>query len=267
MRIKEESASKSKDKLKEIERKRHLMVWGDNSTLLNHGHILLTVSAVYDEALYYTNEEMKGRGQESIDVQSLVERPHVYILGRCGSSEVEQLSNINTRKACLQTMDAKVTTSGGIQITDTMLFFHGDGPQQQYEAGEQKGGHAGCASCSGDARQYKDLAFSLSRPHLSLAECQKKVLQGPAGRQKRNGGIKPFKDLLLEELQRECTARGLPSDGQKKELQDVLKEELGGIQRVPAMIFFDQAKTMADLGLGKNRIIITTVLLHLCTFT
>ena len=129
------------------------MVWGDNSTLLNHGHILLTVSAVYDEALYYTTEEMKGKGQEKIDVQSLVERPHVYRVGRCGSSEVEQLSYINTRKACLQTMDANVMTSGGIQITDTMQFFHGDGPQQQYEAGEQKGWHAGCASCSGDARR------------------------------------------------------------------------------------------------------------------
>ena len=48
----EESASKRKENLKEIERKRHLMVWGDNSTLLNHGHLLLTVNAVYDEALY-----------------------------------------------------------------------------------------------------------------------------------------------------------------------------------------------------------------------
>lgn len=111
----EESASKNKDKLKEIERKRHLV---------NHGHILLTVSAVYDEALYYTNEEMKGRGQENIVVQSLVERPHVHKLGRCGSSEVEELSYINTRKACLQTLDAKVLTSGDIQITDIMQFFH-----------------------------------------------------------------------------------------------------------------------------------------------
>jgi len=77
------------------------MVWGDNSTLLNHGHLLLTVNAVYDEALYYTNNEMKDRGQKNIDVQSLVERPLVYILGRCGSSEVKQLAYINTRKACL----------------------------------------------------------------------------------------------------------------------------------------------------------------------
>ena len=81
-----------------------------------------------------------------------------------------------------------------------MRFFHGDGPQQQFEAGEQKGGNAGCASCSGDARMYKDLAVSFSRPHLTLSERLKKVLQGPAGKNKRNAGLKPFKDLRLEEL-------------------------------------------------------------------
>jgi len=69
-----------------------------------------------------------------------------------------------------------------------------------FEAGEQKGGNARCASCSGDARLYKTLAVSLSRPHLSLSERRKKVLLGPAGRQKRNGGIKPLKDLRIEEL-------------------------------------------------------------------
>ena len=58
----------SKEKLKKIEGQRHLMVWSDNSTLLNHGHILLTVSAVYDEALYFTSEEMRAKGQENIDV-------------------------------------------------------------------------------------------------------------------------------------------------------------------------------------------------------
>ena len=84
-----------------MERKRYLMVWGDNSTLLNRGHLLLTVNSVYDEALYYTNEEMKAKGKGDIDVQSIVERPQVYILGRCGSSEVDQLAYINTRKACL----------------------------------------------------------------------------------------------------------------------------------------------------------------------
>ena len=67
---------------------------------------------------------------------------------------------------------------------------------------------------------------------------------------RRNGGLKPFKDLHKEELKRECSARGLFCAGSKKELQEIFKEEIGGIQRVPAMIFFDQEKTMADLGLG-----------------
>ena len=88
-----------RDKLKRMERKRHLLVWGDNSTLLNHGHLLLTVSTIYDDAICYTNEEMKAKGKENIDVQSLVERPHIYILGRCGTSEVQQLAYIKTRKA------------------------------------------------------------------------------------------------------------------------------------------------------------------------
>ncbi|CAH3194686.1 unnamed protein product, partial [Porites evermanni] len=157
--------SMTEDELR-MERKRHLMVWGDNSTLLNHGHLLLTVSAIYDEAIYYTNEEMKAKGKENIDVQSLVERPHVYILGRCGASEVEQLAYIKNRKAYLQSLSEPVLTSNGVQITDIMRFFHGDGPQQEFEAGEQKGGNAGCASCNGDARKYKDLAVSLRRPHL-----------------------------------------------------------------------------------------------------
>ena len=258
-----ESECEVKERLKAMERKRHLMIWGDNSPLLNPGHLLLTVNSVYDEALYFTNEEMKAKGKGDIDVQAVVERPHVYILGRCGSSEVDQLAYINTRKACLQTLDIKITTSNGVEITDVMRFFHGDGPQQQFEAGEQKGGNAGCASCSGDARKYQDLAVSLSRSHLTLSDRLKKVLQGPAGKNKRNAGLKPFKDLRLEELRNECRARGLETEGQKKELQEILKEEIGGIQRVPAMMFFDQEKTLADLGLGRHCILSTTNIVHI----
>jgi len=97
-----------------------------------------------------------------------------------------------------------------------MRFFNGHGPQQEFEAGEQKGGNAGCASCSGDARKYKDPAVFLRRPHLSLLERIKKVLQGPAGKNRRNGGLKPLKDLHVEDLKREYTVHGLSCDGSKK---------------------------------------------------
>lgn len=75
--------------------------------------------------------------------------------------------------------------------------------------------------------------------------------------------MKPFKDLRLEELRSECRAWGLETDGQKKELQEILKEEIGGIQRVPAMMFFDQEKTLADLGLGTHCILSITNIVNI----
>ena len=245
-----------KEYLKGIERTRHLMIWADNSTLLNHGYLLMTVNVLYNEAVFYTNKEMEEQGKGNIDVQSLVERPQVYILARCGSSEAEQLAYINTRKICLEGLNNKITTSGGIKMTDVMRLFHGDGPQQEFESGEQKGGHAGCAACSGDARRYNCLAVSLSRPYLSLNDRLNKVRQGPAGRSNRNGGLKPFKNLRLEELREECHARGLPTEGNKKDLEEIFKEEMSGIQRVPAMMFFDQEKTLDDVNLGKTKQVI-----------
>ena len=62
--------------------------------------------------------QMKAKGKENIDVQSLVERPNVYILGRCGAFKVEQLAYIKTRKACLQSLSEPLLTSNGAQITD-----------------------------------------------------------------------------------------------------------------------------------------------------
>ena len=236
------------------------MIWADNSTLLNHGYLLMTVNVLYDDAVFFTNKEMEEQGKGTIDVQSLVEKPQVYILAQCGSSEAEQLAYINTRKICLEGLNNKITASGGIKMTDVMRLFHGDGPQQEFESGEQKGGHAGCAACSGDARRYSCLAVSLSRPYLSLNDRLNKVRQGPAGRSNRNGGLKPFKNLRLEELREECHARGLPTEGSKKDLEEIFKEEMGGIQRVPAMMFFDQEKTLDDVNIGKTKQVFVLVL-------
>ena len=76
------------------------------------------------------------------------------------------------------------------------------------------------------------------------------MLAGPAGRAKRNGGIKPFKNMPVAELGMECRARGLSDEGYKKDPLVVLKEHLGGIQRVPALLILDEARSMKDLHLG-----------------
>jgi len=38
----------------------------------------------------------------------------------------------------------------------------------------------------------------------------------------------------------------------KNELQEILKEEMGGIQRLPAVMFFDQDSSLEAINLGKN---------------
>lgn len=84
-----------------FERTRHLMIWGDGSTILNHGHLLYLVQSLYDPAFYYSSAEMKARGYDDMDVPALVEKPHLYILGRCSAKEVEQLGYVDTRRECL----------------------------------------------------------------------------------------------------------------------------------------------------------------------
>ena len=57
-------------------------------SIAGHGHLLVTVSCIYDPAFYYSPEEFDG-----VDVQSLVERPELHILGRWCTSSLEALFN------------------------------------------------------------------------------------------------------------------------------------------------------------------------------
>ena len=94
---------------------------GDGSTILNHGHRLFTIQ-------YSTTAEMKARGYDDMDVVTLVEKPHLYILGRCSAKEVEQLAYVDTRRECLDQLTNNLQASKGVPVVDVMRFFHGDGP-------------------------------------------------------------------------------------------------------------------------------------------
>ena len=52
----------------------------------------------------------------------------------------------------------------GIEITDEMSFFQGDGPASQFVAGHQKGGNYFCWVCELEADNCSDYVYSLSRP-------------------------------------------------------------------------------------------------------
>ena len=59
--------------LRNWERTRPLIFWSDHSSLMNHGHILLTVHVI-DPPFYFTSEELNG-----LDVKELVAKPQIYL--------------------------------------------------------------------------------------------------------------------------------------------------------------------------------------------
>ena len=107
----------------------------------------------------------------------------------------------------LEQLQDNVTTRKGSPVHDVKRLFHCDEPEQQFESGEQRGGNNGCSSWSGDSCRHRDLTCSLRNPHLSLEDRCSIVRSGPAGRRRRKGGIRPFKDMAVEELRNECVAR------------------------------------------------------------
>lgn len=60
---------------------RHLQLWHDASSLDNHGYMLFTVNALYDPAVYYTDDEFMKNTGKKINVQNEIEKPELYIVG------------------------------------------------------------------------------------------------------------------------------------------------------------------------------------------
>ena len=139
-------------KLKRYERTIHLAYWHDASCVANHGHVLMTVKPTFDPAVYLCPSETTLAFK---DIPTIVERPQLYLLARCSSSDAEQLTYMETRLE--DTVELKISdiqTNKGIKVQFIMRMFIGDGPAQHFETGESSGGHNGCSGCASDARRF-----------------------------------------------------------------------------------------------------------------
>ena len=141
------------------------MIWSDHSSIMNHGHLLLTVNAIYNPAFYYTSEEVHGK-----NVQELVEKPHIYIMARYRDTIEDQLLYSETRLEDIYELGNQLLSSQKVSIRDICRFFHGDHPSQGVESGEQIGGGFGCCGCTGASASYIDHVGSLRAPHITLEE-------------------------------------------------------------------------------------------------
>lgn len=112
-------------RLKDVESTRHLMIWHDNSTILNHGYHLVMVAAIYDFAIYFTKDELVAAGRENLDIHTIVEMSQIYIMGRCISSEAENIAYVDTRRDDLPDLRIKLTTENQNELQETIRFFEG----------------------------------------------------------------------------------------------------------------------------------------------
>ena len=140
------------------------MMWHDCSTVGGHSYLLIMIACIYDPACYYTYTEFQQKFDVFVSIQTIFEKPRLYIFARCPFNEQqilysqERLDDIIALKQNIKTDD--------IEIIDKMRIFKGDKPAAQFEAGQQKGGNFYCFSCPSHAEN----ASSYVHTHAKLIE-------------------------------------------------------------------------------------------------
>ena len=119
------TSEEAKEKLKRIQRTRHILYWSDDSSLANSGHLSSIINIMYDPAIHYTREEYKIKTAKDVSVQRIIETPCLYILARCRSNN-EQLAYTETRLQCVSDLKIGLKTSEGCEITDKLRFSKAD---------------------------------------------------------------------------------------------------------------------------------------------
>lgn len=109
--------------------------------------MLVLITPIYDPVFYLTPEEMEQKSGVYMDVQGIIEQPEVHIIRKSSSSIAEQTMFNECRQECLKEIGEAVHTSFGITVNNTVRFFHGNGPAQQFEAGYKQGGTYSCIGC------------------------------------------------------------------------------------------------------------------------
>ena len=136
---------------------RLLLLGSDHAHLLGHTYLLEVVQVVYDQSLFYSNEEYMARTGKSVNVQALVEAPFIRLLSMSGSSEEEQLRVVPDRAADLHCTRAQLDHQVDDPITNSLVGYIGDLQGRWFEADVQKGGEyrcgAGCG-CPSSKLQY-----------------------------------------------------------------------------------------------------------------
>ena len=110
-----------RERLKALERTRHLVLWHDHSSVLSRGYILITLNVIYDDAVF--DAGLYDENKHKMSLQEYVEQPEMYLVCLSSSSIDDQAALIADRLDCLFSLSHPVASSNGTEITDVLRFF------------------------------------------------------------------------------------------------------------------------------------------------
>jgi hypothetical protein len=160
------TAAEKQQLLQSCEQQRYLKIWHDHGPIAGRGHFMVLVACIYDPTFYYTSQELVNKGI-NINV-STVEKPQIHILAQSGLSDIEQMVYNDTRSECLHDLDTPIQTAAGKPVIDTIRYFHGEGPAQEFEVGHNRGGNYPCIACHTHVSQFDDLCHAYRNPSITL---------------------------------------------------------------------------------------------------
>ena len=180
MNVKTDDDSDKREALRHSQRRRGIDIWHDHGTVLGLGVVMITAHILYDPAVFYTQAEIDAKQglPAHTNIQATVENPIIHILAACSSSVDDQAAIVQDRVDCLPELADPLKTSGGITITDELLFFVGHHPAKQFERGTQAGGTYKCGGCGVKDIMMDHLAHTLQLPRRSLYDLQHLATSG-----------------------------------------------------------------------------------------
>ena len=113
-----------RNRLKSLERTRHLMCCHDGCTIGIYGYIVITIRVMFDVAAYFSDKEYFLKYGENVCVQLVVGKPSLYITGMCSSSD-QQFLYSDIRLEDISLLTENLETSDGIPIKDKMRICKG----------------------------------------------------------------------------------------------------------------------------------------------
>ena len=66
-------------------------MWYDCSTVGIHSYLLMMIACIYNPAYFYTDTEFQEKFDVFVNIETIVEKPRLYILARCPSNEQQIL--------------------------------------------------------------------------------------------------------------------------------------------------------------------------------